>query len=266
MYRGFNLELDGATFPAGSYERGLRLHARHKAMVEKVLDGFITSSGALDASKMQENWFPQINANIFISHSHRDQETAISLAGWLKDVFSIESFVDSCAWGFCDDLLQLIDDKFCYKADRKIYSYEKRNRSTSHVHMMLSTALLMMLDKTECIFFLNTPSSLLPKDTIGYSGEATTSPWIYSEIAITRLIQKNKDAHRGKIKEAMTKSEREMIFMYSTNLNHLTDLVIQDLRNWYENRTSYASAWDAMDGLYELKPQIGRSALFISDR
>ena len=57
-----------------------------------------------------------------------------------------------------------------------------------HVHMMLSTALANMIDKTECIMFLNTPNSVSTRDT----KLKTYSPWIYNEIEITRIIEKNK--------------------------------------------------------------------------
>jgi len=46
------------------------------------------------------------------------------------------------------------------KKDGKIYDYELRNYTTSHVHMMLSTALTEMIDNTECIMFYNTSLSV----------------------------------------------------------------------------------------------------------
>ena len=177
------------------------------------------------------------------------------LAGWLKNVFKINAFVDSCAWGFSDDLLRLVDNKFCWSEKSGFYIYEKRNRSTSHVHMMLSTALMMMIDKAECIFFLNTPSSLLPSDTIGDSVGTTASPWIYSEVAMTKFLRKrSKGAHRGIIKEAMLKAEmeRSMVFLYDMDMGHLSDLTIDSLNKWYSSRSTYETAWDALDGLYAL--------------
>jgi len=256
MYRGFNLvDIDDCKFPVGSKETGEEMHSKYKAQIKTAFDDFVTPGGALNASKMQKNWFPNINADIFISHSHRDQEKAISLAGWLKNVFKINAFVDSCAWGFSDDLLRLVDNKFCWSEKSGFYIYENRNRSTSHVHMMLSTALMMMIDQAECIFFLNTPSSLLPSDTIGDSVGTTASPWIYSEVAMTKFLRKrSKGAHRGIIKEAMLKAEmeRSMVFLYDMDMGHLSDLTIDSLNKWYSSRSTYETAWDALDGLYAL--------------
>lgn len=92
-------------------------------------------------------------------------------------------------WGFSDDLLRKIDDKYCINnnSDSKSYSYEKRNYSTSHVHMMLSIAINKMINKTECLFFLNTPGSVSIEDTVQ---KTTFSPWIYSELFTSEVIRK----------------------------------------------------------------------------
>ena len=46
---------------------------------------------------------------IFISHSHKDINKVIAFAGWLKTNFGLEAFIDSCSWGYCDELLKIID-------------------------------------------------------------------------------------------------------------------------------------------------------------
>lgn len=48
----------------------------------------------------------------------------------------------------------------------KTYDYNLRNYTTSHVHMMLATALTEMIDNTECIMFYNTPNSVLLADDL----------------------------------------------------------------------------------------------------
>lgn len=50
---------------------------------------------------------------------------------------------------------------------------------------MLSSALAKMIDKCECIFFPNTPSSI-------NLNKKTESPWIYYELNIADLVQKRK--------------------------------------------------------------------------
>lgn len=158
MYRGFNLKLPGLSFdePYLSKVRkiGSEINREHQGKVQDALDDFMTDNGELNASKMRANWFPQIESDIFISHSHRDESRAILLSGWLKDAFGLTAFVDSCAWGHSNRLLKLIDSKYCQDKDSKLYDYGRRNLSTSHVYMMLSSALSKMIDQCECLFFM----------------------------------------------------------------------------------------------------------------
>ena len=103
-------------------------------------------------------------------------------------------FIDSCAWGYCDDLLKQIDDEHCEKKDGKTYDYDLRNYTTSHVHIMLSTALTEMIDNTECIMFYNTPNSVSLVDDLQTikkkKKKVALSHWIYHELAMTSLVRK----------------------------------------------------------------------------
>src|SRR5574344_1710135 len=208
MYRGFKLEdLDEAFFnKKGSnshrmsrseynkspddnefYKNGQTILNGYKTNVETQLEKFIIGKdGELDGSAIQNDWFPQIECDIFISHSHKDEKLAIALAGWLNDRFKLRSFIDSCIWEYADDLLKIIDNEYCYQLQNNTYNYKSRNYSTSHVHMMLNMALMKMIDKTECLFFLNTPNSISLSDI----GTKTLSPWIYSEIGISQIIER----------------------------------------------------------------------------
>lgn len=53
----------------------------------------------IDGDAISQDWFPNINSNIFISHSHLDEEYVIAFAGWLKKNFNLNAFIDSCVWG-----------------------------------------------------------------------------------------------------------------------------------------------------------------------
>lgn len=151
MHRGFKIELKW--YDEEYYREGLIQFSRNKTRIERTLKGFVGVDGILDGTKLQENWFPQVDADIFISHSHKDEKRAIALAGWIQEIFGLKVFIDSCIWEYSENLLRLIDNHYCLNSDKKSYSYEKRNQSTSHVHMMLSSALTMMIDKAECLFF-----------------------------------------------------------------------------------------------------------------
>lgn len=262
MFRGFNLELGDINFPDGSHDAGLDLHSYLKSLVQKTLDPFFEAKGDLNASAMQENWFPDVDAQIFLSHSHKDERLALALAGWLHEQFGVVSFIDSAAWGYSDDLLRSIDEAYCIKEEipSKIYSYEKRNCSTSHVHMMLNTALGMMIDKAECLIFLNTPASITPSNEIEGRSKTTKSSWIYSEIAMTRIVRKRtKSAHRPHIKNAMVEALIKSEFPdlnYKVLLGHLTNIGIDDLNQWSGKwqQQSLRSVDKALDLLYELNP------------
>ena len=96
---------------------------------------------ALEAEYIWDEWFPEVKADVFISHSSKDAALAKLLASWLEQYYQLTAFIDSEIWGHSDELLKELDDEYCVK-DRSncratIYSYEKRNGSTAHVHMLL---------------------------------------------------------------------------------------------------------------------------------
>lgn len=254
MYRGFNLNLNWQSkYDDQYYDSGKKLFQANETAVKEVLKGFALNEGTLDGTKMQSNWFPQVQADLFISHSHKDQKRAIALAGWLSDTFGIKAFIDSCIWGYADDLLKLIDNKHCFKKETNTYDYNSRNYSTSHVHMMLSTALTMMIDNSECLFFLNTPNSISTSDII----YKTESPWIYAEIAMTQIIRQN-IPRRRLVRETKYFSKGGVInehlkVQYELDLTHLTEIDIDTLILWQKNHTK-TDANDVLDKLYSLKP------------
>lgn len=138
---------------------------KYKLEINETIKEFSNIDGSIDGNKMQSAWFPQFDADIFLSHSHADEDLVIAFAGWLKDVFNLKVFVDSCIWGYSKVLQNLIDEKYSKIADGK-YHYDKVLYASSHVHMMLNTALMQMIDNCECIIFLNTPNSVKPTEVL----------------------------------------------------------------------------------------------------
>lgn len=253
MYRGFNLSFDGSGLSKYITE-GRRIHNSNKSQVKDKLESFKDIDGNLVASEIIAGWFPSIKADIFLSHSHKDADQIIGLSGWLKQEFGLISFIDSCIWGYSNDLLKIIDDEYCYSRPEGYYSYEKRNKSTSHVHMMLSTALTKMINSCECIIFMNTPSSISPKKYIK-DGDTTDSPWIYSEIAMTSLVQKrSRVEHRQraivKSRVILDSISQFPSVMYDVDLMHLIPLTVSDLIKWQNTNSEKGS--EALDSLYEL--------------
>lgn len=265
MYRGFNLSIsnefiseissnrtDQMILNARCPDAGERLYNDYCQNVKTVFDSFLKGS-VLDGGKLQKNWFPSVNADVFISHSHADVDIAKNLAGWLSITFGLNSFIDSCVWGHADDLLKQIDNQYCWQEESKTYNYMRRNKSTSHVHMMLSTALGMMIDSTECIIFLNTPNSITSKDVMEEKEiTKTKSPWIFSEIATTHIVEKK----RKKLivcNESFSRKAAEIRpdIEHSVDLTFLTPIEIGTLETW-KQRYSVSQKQQPLEILYEI--------------
>lgn len=256
MYRGFQVKLhESAEIFDGEFEdylsSGREMFEEHQTEVQTILDDFLLSDGSIDGSKMQENWFPQIKADVFISHSHKDEDLAIALAGWLYEKFELVSFIDSCVWGYSEDLRQMLLRTYRRHSGVKA-NYSLSNFASSHVHMMLSVALNQMIDNTECLFFLNTPNSI-PLDA-PIDG-TTTSPWIYSEIAISRLIRKKCPRKLKRLCESSLRYFSANQIRYRLPMDHLSDINSADLSKWMFQKTRLSSI-HPLDSLYKLIDKI----------
>lgn len=195
----------------------------------------------INGDNIVNEWFPTNKWDIFISHSHVDEEMAIHLAAWFNRKFKLNVFIDSFVWGSADELLRIIDKKYCVlskNGDDITYDYDKRNFSTSHVHMMLSVALSDIIDKTECIIFLNTPNSLNINDI---NIKKTNSPWIYNEIKLSSIIARKYPRRIDFILEHFEKTNRstfgklQIDYDISKSLNEFNKLDYEDLLYLEEN-------------------------------
>lgn len=247
MYRGFKIPEFDFNNKAEYYRIGLGIFKDFEKKSQNSLKKYISVDGVLDGEKMKEDWFPTIEAHVFISHSHNDRDFAITLAGFLYEKFRIVSFIDSCIWGYANNLLLLIDKKYCWQEASNTYNYTKRNLSTSHVHMMLSTALTKMIDKTECLLFLNTPNSIIASEI----EDKTLSPWIYSEIETSRMIRinlPNRPTRKMFSGGVLENQNENLSIKYPINSGHLSDIIPKDL----DKLTRTSNPLDALDKLYKL--------------
>lgn len=250
MYRGFELKNLGMDFFNGKYqsfyEAGLEIYNSQKQEFQETLEKFENDDGSLDGDKMQSNWFPQIKADVFLSHSHKDEKLVIAFSGWLKKNFTLNVFIDSCIWGHSLKLQKLIDDELSRGKDKKL-NYNKVIHAANHVHMMLNTALMQMINNCECVIFVNTPNSVRPNDVV----DKVVSPWLYSEIAMTKLIKnKNVKEHRTlKLYECFT----EKAIQYNLDTDHLTQITSGTLNKWYKHYSADEIEYP-LDTLYKIKP------------
>ena len=147
--------------------------------------------GILNGSTIKDVYFPSTTLDgfkydFFISHSHNDEESAIILATWLETYYDCSCFIDSLVWKSADELLKEIDDRYCYRKHTKTYDYKKRNFTTSHVHAILSMALLDTIKNSKCCIFIESEESISLENGLK---KKTFSPWLYEEIKYMTLFQ-----------------------------------------------------------------------------
>lgn len=258
MYKKFNLKLDNNdrlftnNISLYSKEGESLINRRHESLIKDlILERENLDNDEFDGDLVREKWFPQLHFDIFISHSHQDKDMAIALAGWLKHTFNLESFIDSTVWDYCDKLQKQLDDKYC-KTDNDFYDYQKRNKTTSHVHIMLTSALTKMLDQTECIFFLNTNHSI-PNQRIVNNKQVsdTYSPWIYHELLMSSTLRVTPPTRFSKEEGAVFENREDINIFYDVQsyLTKMIPLSSEDLKEWADQ---YKSG-NPLNVLYDLK-------------
>lgn len=259
MFAGFNLDLSYNLNSSNSkiidfvnYEEIGEEHLnQQKTKCENSLKNYIVD-GTVDGTKLQDDWFPGVEADIFISHAHKDIKLAQGLAGWLNKTFGLKCFIDLNVWGYADELLEMINSKHSDKRKDTdggwLYNHEKCNTAAKHVNVMLSVALQKMIDKTEATFVLNTDNFIQKYSDVTYS------PWIYTEIVCTELVRnKPLSEYRKQItkfefaQEDVQKSyNAEYNAAYKVSLEHLTDINISTLCDWANNKTKYKYELDKL--------------------
>ncbi len=148
-------------------------------------------AGVISGGKLKEYVFPtgeDGDYDVFISYSHDDGKEAQKLAFYLQEYCSLKVFLDCYIWDSADALLKKIDDDYCQTADRKHYLYKSRNYSTSHVHSLLSMAILDIINKTECCIFIDSNNSVNLHRLTNPKQAETLSPWIFEEISFMRYL------------------------------------------------------------------------------
>lgn len=187
----------------------------------------------INAESLQNDIFPVIGADIFISHSHSDEELAIKLKNWLQNELGITSFLDGEIWKSADETLKAVDDIYCWRQNRNVYDYSDRNLSTSYVHVMLCNAIMQVMDKCKFVFFLNTNNSIKPESAI--KNPSTHSPWLYYELSVLKYIEKKSVCscmNFSKSQEALTEDRniRNVMNYPAVDLANLPILEFSDLK------------------------------------
>lgn len=262
MFAGFNLDLPNNTdiygkkiidFSKYKVQGENHLNRQKEYYNKKLKEYVINGTEFINGSKLQDDWFPEIEADVFISHSHKDLELAQGFVGWLNVEFGLKCFIDENAWGYADELLEEINSEYSDKRSDKnggyLYSHNKSNIASKHVNIMLSIALQKMIDKLEATFVLNTAHSIQKYSDV--HNNSTYSPWIYSEIVCTEIIRKKPLSEYRKYlihKFANESASKEYQAAYNISLEHLIEINTTILKKWAD----HSKAAYPLDILYTL--------------
>lgn len=242
MWKGFNVKINedylkGRILASNASWEILIASAKESRGIfhDKIYSKITSGNWVLDGAGIESNWFPKLSSHVFISHSHADEQLALALAGALKKWLKIESFVDSALWGHFEDLQKSLFQKVTQGrnlVDAELFKLW--NIVSAHVHCMLSKSLIQMIDQCECLIFLNTPSSMSISEIVGTT--STYSPWIYTEIEVSRFLRRMPDPRRkrtGLLKESFAQDAAiECLVEYPLNLDHLTRKAGSDIWKW----------------------------------
>lgn len=244
--------------------RGKTLFEEDKVKIKDTIEKYYLESKQtlLDGNKIMEEWFPLVESEIFISHSHADIEDIYELVGFLHIEFEIKAFIDSSVWGYADELLKMIDDKHCKNKNIDTYNYNKRNVTTSNVYLMLLNSLQNMIDNTECVIFVQTPNSV--KKITDQFEDSTYSPWIFSELNMVEKIRIKKPIRnydfkvhrnfekRAEVNEVLLENV-QVVYKINEQISKLETLSNEDLMKWKRTKANIPSPQRNLDRLYLLK-------------
>ncbi|EKY2038157.1 hypothetical protein RA259_004254 [Cronobacter sakazakii] len=177
---------------------------------------FDAVNGEISATKLTENLFPTKQPHIFISHSSKDANLAISFANALYSTYGIISFIDSQLWAHIDFALKEMHEKYCKTPSGTSYYYSRSNNLLSHMHAILSMALMRVMDNSDCVIFIESEHSIYnfmedeyihPYSKIRNPAE-TLSPWISTEVNFANKLRRNGHIDRDLLIKAASESYR----------------------------------------------------------
>lgn len=249
MFAGFNLEISKSFFDSQveTFQKFQEIGEKHLKSqtcgVEKALDTYINNN-IVDGSKIQKDWFPEIDTDIFLSHSSIDNKLVNAIAGWINCTFGLRCFIDSDVWCYAGSIADKLNDRFSNKrvgdAGGLLYSHENCLKVSEHVNTMLNIALQRMIDKCESVFLVNTENSIHINSSPN-SIDVTYSPWIYSELVCSEIIRRKSlysYRYNVRLEHSFTESEdisdidEKLTISYNVPVKHLIKIGKGELERW----------------------------------
>jgi len=256
MYKSVQVEdFDFSIFPEVSSQKVREYKERNENKLIKIQDYLLDRKNTLSVDKISENLFLDIKPDIFLSHSHADEDDVIRLAILIEKELNLSVFIDSCVWGDAFKLLRKIDEKYCLNGET--FDYHIRNHTTSNVFMILNSALHKIIDNCEAFVFLGTDKSIPITNTFE-DKKYLSSPWIYSELQFAKLVRRTKprqialESRDIKLEESAA-FDSAVDFAYSIPTTDAT-LSNQKLKSWLEisNNPFINQNTHPLDSLYKV--------------
>lgn len=215
------------------YGQGLLEANKRKKYIEDKLNAyqFPEKSNDVDLSNVMSDWFPVEKWDIFLSHSHNedDERMAIAISYYLQEKFQLKCFVDSYTWGYADTLLKKMED---YVKKNGTINEGIRNAVATHVHIMLNSALMKTMQSATAFLFLQTNNSLENKHMT--AEDWTYSSWIYSELCMSRVmweIANPSPSPKSNDKPSILLDSVQLPMGYSdATTSHLKNITLEDLQ------------------------------------
>ncbi|HAW1932987.1 TPA: hypothetical protein JLO06_004360 [Escherichia coli] len=249
MLYALNFDIDNSSFLITNpeYNQGLDPKLKLDSPVSKIINTTTKENDSkltyeVDYIDFVNNWFPGVDAHVFISHSHQDKQKAVALANFLYKRLGIKSFIDSEVWGYLDEAMLKLNKRFnAVDGEKNTYVYEECNKLAGSLNLILSSALTKMIDSADSLFFINTANSV-------YDGGKTKSPWIFTEILLSSMLRKKPHVDRPDLKmesfegivgTEVRKSVGSVGFSFLLDMKHMhkvTSEMLEKIRNDAESK------------------------------
>ncbi|UTC76922.1 hypothetical protein E4O04_02390 [Treponema sp. OMZ 799] len=180
----------------------------------------------ISSADIEKEWFPEIRADIFISHSHNDLEIARALKNLIETTFDLECFIDADVWEhyrILADIITKYDDCGCF------------NDNIIKSSAILNVALFKMINRCKALFFIKSKNSTINNN------HQTLSPWIYSEISISNIIHSTE------------KYNESVQVFFDTDFSNFRNFTFNDLKIWLDTcKEEHIKGQEALNVLTEI--------------